>query len=71
MKKISRQGISAEVYGAFNKKQQFTPKVIEKTTQTKEIIRDLLKQSVLFRTLADEDVNIVIDAMSVENKKSG
>jgi len=28
MKKISRQGISAEAYGAFNKKQQFVPKVI-------------------------------------------
>jgi len=26
---------------------------------------------VLFRTLADEDVNIVIDAMSAENKKAG
>ena len=65
MKKISRQGISAQVYGAFNKKQQFVPKVIEKSSQTKEIIRGLLKQSVLFCTLADEDINIVIDAMSV------
>jgi len=27
-KKVSRQGISAEAYGKFNKKQEFVPKVI-------------------------------------------
>lgn len=42
-KKMSRQGISAEVYGAFNKKQEFVPKMIEKSNETKETIRALLK----------------------------
>lgn len=27
-KKVSRQGISAEAYGVFNKKQDFIPKLI-------------------------------------------
>jgi hypothetical protein len=39
--------------------------VIEKPSETKQSIRDLLKKSVLFGTLADEEMNIVIDAMSV------
>jgi hypothetical protein len=41
------------VYGVFNKKQAFVPKVIEKTNQTKEAICELLKKSVLFGTLSD------------------
>ena len=31
-----RQGVSAEVYGAFNKKADFVPKVVEKSDETKE-----------------------------------
>ena len=30
-----RQGVSAEVYGEFNKKGDFTPKVIEKSEETR------------------------------------
>jgi hypothetical protein len=30
-KKISRQGISAEVFGTFNQKAEYTPRVIPKT----------------------------------------
>lgn len=70
-KKVSRQGISAEAYGVFNKKQDFLPKIIEKSNDTKIAIRELLKKSVLFGTLADEDMNIVLDAMSVQECKKG
>lgn len=31
----------------------------------------MLKKSVLFGTLTDEDMNIVIDAMSIDNFGSG
>jgi hypothetical protein len=34
--KQQRQGVSAEVYGAFNKKEDFVPKVIEKSEDTKK-----------------------------------
>ena len=65
---MSRQGISAEVYGVFNKKQEFIPKVISKDNNTKASIKELLKKSVLFGKLADEDMNVVLDAMTVEEK---
>lgn len=55
----------------FNKKQQFVPKTILKSGETKLAIQELLKKSVLFGTLADEDVNIVVDAMSVDTYKAG
>lgn len=35
-KKNSRQGISAEVFGQFNKKAQYVQKIIPKDTATKE-----------------------------------
>lgn len=35
-KKNSRQGISAEVFGQFNKKADFAQKIIPKDTVTKE-----------------------------------
>lgn len=44
------------------------PKVIAKDNKTKTSIKELLKRSVLFRQLADEDMNIVLDAMTVEDK---
>ena len=65
---MSRQGISAEVYGVFNKKQEFVPKVISKDSKTKASIKELLKKSVLFGQLADEDMSVVLDAMTVEEK---
>lgn len=68
---MSRQGISAEVYGVFNVKQDFVPKVIPKDEETKETIRALLRKSMLFCQLADEDMNIVLDAITVEEKQKG
>lgn len=35
-KKISRQGISSEVYGKFNQKSTFTPQIIEKSPETEK-----------------------------------
>ncbi len=41
-KKISRQGISAEVFGAFNKKANNVAKVIFKDSATKQHIQKLI-----------------------------
>ena len=41
-KKHSRQGISAEVFGQFNKKAEFVPSVIAKSSETKDQIRSLI-----------------------------
>jgi len=62
-KKNSRQGISAEVFGQFNKKTDYEPKVIPKSTAIKEEIKRLIEKSILFQSLNKEDIGIVIDAM--------
>lgn len=59
----SRQGISAEVFGAYNKKKTFIPKVIKKDSQTEQKIMALINKSILFQALNDEDKNIVMNAM--------
>jgi cAMP-dependent protein kinase regulator len=40
--KQQRQGVSAEVYGEFNKKGDFVPKVIKKSEETMKKLSDRL-----------------------------
>lgn len=62
---MSRQGISAEVYGQFNKKEEFIPKVIEKDPKTIQTITELVKKSILFKSITDDDISILVNAMSI------
>lgn len=66
-KKISgvcqRISVSAEVYGQFNKKEEYTPKIVEKTPEAKAAIMERLNQSFMFANLDDKEKDIVIDAM--------
>lgn len=62
-KKNSRQGISAEVFGQFNKKADYVAKVIPKDPTIKEEIQRLIEKSILFQSLNRDDISIVIDAM--------
>lgn len=66
-KKNSRRGISAEVYGEFNKKAEFKPKVIRKSEQSISYIKKLLLKSIMFQSLSEENLKIVVDAM-IERK---
>jgi cAMP-dependent protein kinase regulator len=68
---MSRQGISAEVYGQFNKKEDFVPKVIEKDADTVKAITELVKKSILFQNIANEDISLLVNAMSIENHEVG
>lgn len=61
-KKISRQGISSEVYGKFNQKSSFMPQVIEKSPETEKQIWKLLEQSILFQNLNEHDMSSVVKA---------
>lgn len=70
-KKQSRQGISAECFGQFNKKADFVPKVIEKDAHTCEVIKKLIEKSILFQSLNKEDITIVINAMEVVHAEPG
>ena len=69
--KAQRASVSAEVYGAFNTKKDFVPKVIAKTSQQRERIISRVTQSFLFNSLEDKDLNAVIDAMVEKEFKEG
>ena len=68
---MSRQAISAEVFGQYNKKEDFKPKVVPKTPETKQQIKELVEKIILFQSLNKDDVNIVIDAMEEINVQEG
>jgi cAMP-dependent protein kinase regulator len=61
--KNSRTSVSAEVYGKFNQKADFKPKVIPKSEEQKERIKTRLSQAFMFSALDDNEQGIVIDAM--------
>lgn len=61
--KKGRLAVSAEVYGDYNKKEDFKPRIIQKSQDVKTRILTRLKQSFIFRGLDDKETNIVIDAM--------
>lgn len=69
--KAQRQGISAEVYGEFNKKGDFTPKVINKSEESKKRLQDRLLQSFMFKALDDKEFKIVVDAIEEVQGKPG
>lgn len=64
---IPRSGVSAEVYGMFNKKENFTARNIPKSQEQIQRIKVRILHSFLFGNLESKDLNIVIGAM--EEKK--
>lgn len=69
--KFCRNSVSAEVYGAYNKKEAYKPKVHQKSQETKDQIRELLAKSILFMHMEDRDVEVIINAMDVKKVKAG
>ncbi len=53
--KKNRQGVSAEVYGEFNKKENFIARVIQKTPQQKQRIIARLENSFMFTALDEKE----------------
>jgi cAMP-dependent protein kinase regulator len=47
-RKGPRSSVSAEAFGAWNKKSEFKPRIVEKSEDTKEKIRNRLKHSFMF-----------------------
>lgn len=64
-----RTSVCAEVFGRYNKKEEFVPHVVAKTPEVKERIKQRLQTNFMFKALGAEELNIVIDAM--EEKKFG
>jgi len=66
-KKGVREAISAEVYGKYNQKKPYQPKIVAKSEEQKERIRKRLLQAFMFSSLEEKEREIVINAM--EEKK--
>lgn len=66
---LPRSGVSAEVYGDFNKKENFVARKIPKTPEQIQSIKTRLFHSFLFGALEAKDLEVVIGAM--EEKKFG
>jgi len=58
-----RSSVCAEVYGNFNKKENFVPKIVPKTKEQIELITNRVKQSFIFSALEEKDLKTVVDAM--------
>lgn len=67
--KPKRSSVCAEVYGQFNKKEDFKARVIQKTPETISKITSRVKQSFMFSALDEKDLKTVIDAMEENNFK--
>ena len=62
-KVVGRTSVSAEVYGAFNKKEDYKPKVVPKTNDQKKRLEGRLNQAFMFSCLDEKEKEIVIGAM--------
>jgi len=51
------------VFGAYNKKEDFVAKVVEKNQETKDKLKDRLLQAFMFSALDTKELTIVIDAI--------
>jgi len=67
----ARTSVSAEAYGEWNTKKSFVAPVIPKTDEQKDRLRNVLSKSFLFSSLEDNDMTVVIGAMSEVNAPDG
>jgi cAMP-dependent protein kinase regulator len=66
-----RGSVSAEAYGAWNQKKEFTPPVNPKSEAQKERLVNCLKSSFMFEALAEKDFTVTVDAMEEVNPAAG
>ena len=70
-KKTFRVSVSAEAYGIHNVKKPYVPRVIPKTEEQKERIKEKCMQSFIFNSLEDKELKTVIDSFEEKNYKAG
>ena len=70
-KKNMRTSVSAEVYGIHNVKKPFVPRVIKKTPEQIQRIKDKCMQSFIFNSLEDKELKTVIDSFEEKKYTSG
>lgn len=62
-----RKSVSAEVYGIYNPKGDFKPKIVPKEDEEKRKIKDLIKNIFMFKHLEEKEMDIIINAMETKN----
>jgi cAMP-dependent protein kinase regulator len=67
----TRASVSAEAYGAWNQKKEFTPPVHDKSDEQKNRLVNCLKSSFMFEALADKDFQVTVGAMEEVNAAAG
>ena len=70
-KKGMRTSVSAEVYGIHNIKKPYVPRVIPKTNEQIERIKDRCMLSFIFNSLEDKELKTVIDSFEEKRYKAG
>lgn len=71
MRKGPRCSVSAEVFGNWNKKEEFKAPKYPKTPQVRAALKAKLEQAFMFSSLNPEELSIVLDAMQSIKKKAG
>lgn len=62
-KSLQRSSVSAEAYGAFNKREHFQPRIIAKPEDSVSNIKKRLQSVFFFRVLEENERDIVVNAM--------
>jgi cAMP-dependent protein kinase regulator len=66
-----RTSVSAEAYGEWNKKKEFTPPRHPKSDEQRARIKEVLGRNFLFATLAEAEANIILDAVEEQIIQKG
>jgi cAMP-dependent protein kinase regulator len=66
-----RNSVCAEVFGQFNKKEEFIPRVIPKSEDQINLIKTRIMENFMFNSLDEKDLKTVIDAMEESRFKLG
>lgn len=69
--KAHRISVSAEVYGSYNKKSDFTPPCYKKSDNQQKTLFSKLEKSFLFSHLAEKEKLILVDAMQEKTFSNG
>mmetsp|Transcript_15989 Transcript_15989/g.36601 ORF Transcript_15989/g.36601 Transcript_15989/m.36601 type:complete len:406 (-) Transcript_15989:212-1429(-) len=67
----ARASVSAEAYGEWNRKKKFVAPVVSKTDTQKDRLKEVLSKSFMFSNLDENDLAVVIGAMSEVSTPNG
>lgn len=60
---MSRQGVSSEVFGEYNRRESYHTKFVPKSEESRSLLSCLLKKSIFFQSISPQDEKILIDAV--------